>query len=91
MDRERISLLSLLTLSIVTVLAITFSIRFDWPDFVHDSYGLPLTWGINTLSTLEGPVDIWSVNILNLGLDLLLWLGLILASQIIILRVSSRP
>lgn len=90
MVRERVSLLSLLTLSIIAVLAITLGIRYNWPDYVHDKYGFPLTWGVHTLNTIHGPVDIWSVNLLNLGLDLLLWLGLIIVSQIIFPRALSR-
>jgi hypothetical protein len=42
-------------------------------------YGLPLTWGTNTLSIFVGPVDNWSVNILNLLVDLLFWQGIMTA------------
>ncbi len=59
----------------VTSLALIVGVTYNWPDYVHVDYGLPLTWGTNTLSTFAGPVDNWSVNILNLIVDLIFWLG----------------
>jgi hypothetical protein len=61
---------------IVTCLALLVGFTYNSPDNVHVDYGLPLTWGTNTLSTFVGPVDNWSVNILNLLIDLLFWLGI---------------
>ena len=58
-------------------LALLVGFTYDWPDYVHVDYGLPLTWGTNTLNTFAGPVDNWSVNILNLLADLLFWLGIL--------------
>jgi hypothetical protein len=56
-------------------LGLLVGFTYNWPDYVHVDYGLPLTWGTNTLSTFAGPVDNWIVNILNLFVDLIFWLG----------------
>jgi hypothetical protein len=48
---------------------------------VHVKYGFPLTWGIHTLSTIQGPVDVWNVNVSSLVVNLLIWLGLTVLFQ----------
>jgi hypothetical protein len=53
---------------------------YDWPDFVHVDYGMPLTWATNTLSTFAGPANLWNVNISNLLLDLIFWLSIMIAA-----------
>ncbi len=65
-------------LSALTIAALTWGTRYNWPDYVHVRYGLPLTWGVHTLGTIVGPVDTWSVNLTSLLLDLVLWLGLMI-------------
>lgn len=65
-------------LSALMIAALTWGTRFNWPDYVHVRYGLPLTWGVHTLVTIVGPVDTWSVNLTSLLLDLVLWLGLMI-------------
>jgi len=62
----------------ITIIAMTWGTSYNWPDFVHVKHGLPLTWGVHTLSTIVGPVDTWEVNLTALTLDLALWLALIL-------------
>jgi len=44
-----------------------------------------LNLGNKYLSTFVGPVDNWSVNILNLLVDLLFWLGIMAAVVIVLL------
>lgn len=65
-------------LSALTIAALTWGTRYNWPDYVHVRHGLPLTWGVHTLGTIVGPVDTWSVNLTSLLLDLVLWLGLMI-------------
>lgn len=65
-------------LSAITIAALTWGTRYNWPDYVHVRHGLPLTWGVHTLGTIVGPVDTWSVNLTSLLLDLVLWLGLMI-------------
>lgn len=60
--------------SILAIIGITYGKNFSVPDAVSKSYGFPLTWGIHQLVTIAGPVDIWSVNIANLVIDLASWL-----------------
>jgi hypothetical protein len=84
MDRRLAPISALVITAIITVLALTWGFRYDWPDYVHDSYGVPLTWGIHTLNTIQGPADIWRVDIMALFLDLALWMVIMVISQIIL-------
>lgn len=65
--------------SAATVLAVTLGITYNWPDYVHVNYGFPLVWGTHTLNTIHGPVDIWQVDVVALMVDLVLFLGTLLA------------
>jgi len=49
-----------------------------------------LVWATHTLSTIAGPADIWDVNILALCVDLLLWLGSMVAAVTLILHVFNK-
>jgi hypothetical protein len=62
--------------AVLTVLAVTWGTRFDWPDYVHINYGLPLVWSTQTLNTIVGPVDLWNVDVTALMMDLVFWLGI---------------
>ena len=64
----------------VTVLALLFGFNYNWPDFVHVDYGVPLTWATNTLSTIAGPANLWNVNISNLLVDLVFWIGIMVVA-----------
>lgn len=90
MDRRHLGTLSLVLMSVVCVLALTWGFAHNWPDNAHVRYGFPLTWGTHTLSTIQGPVDVWSVNVSSLVIDLLIWLGLTILSQIII-QLRTKP
>ena len=71
-------------LSAVAFLALTWGFHYNWPDYVHVDYGLPLTWAINTLSTIIGPPAApWFVDIVALQIDLLFWLALIIGSILV--------
>ncbi|GBC70910.1 hypothetical protein HRbin02_00683 [Candidatus Calditenuaceae archaeon HR02] len=59
--------------SFSSILSMTWGFRRDWPDLVHDAYGLPFTWAIHTLSTFTGPADFWSVDLTALMIDLAIW------------------
>lgn len=76
MRKKSLILIFLVVWVFVTCLALLVGFTYNWPDYVHVDYGLPLTWGANALSTFVGPVDNWSVNILNLLVDLIFWLGI---------------
>jgi len=72
--------------SAAMVVAMTWGILYNWPDYVHLRYGLPLTWGIHVVSTFSGPVDIWSVNVGFLAADLVLWLAVIFVVPLLFRR-----
>lgn len=79
MRKKFLILIFLAVWILVTCLALLSGFTYNWPDNVHVDYGFPLTWGTNTLSTFVGPVDNWIVNIFNLLVDLVFWLGIMTA------------
>jgi len=83
--RKWTSTLLVVFFSVMAFIGMTWGFRYDWPDAVHVDYGLPLKWGTHTLSTIIGPPEIpwWEVDMVALQLDLIFWLGLIVASAII--------
>jgi hypothetical protein len=70
----------------IAIIAVTWGTRYNWPDYVHVKHGLPLTWGIHTLSTIVGPADTWEINLVNMTLDLAIWLALILLLTVYLSR-----
>jgi hypothetical protein len=77
--------------SVFAIVAVTWGIRYNWPDYVHVKYGLPLTWGVYTLNTIVGPANDWSINLTNLSIDLAFWLGIVILLRFLMtLRRDSR-
>jgi len=64
--------------AVLTAVAVTWGTKFDWTDNVHIDYGFPLVWATQSLSTIIGPVDLWSVDISALLVNLIFWLGMML-------------
>lgn len=78
--------------SVISAVALTWGLNYNWPDNVHVDYGLPLAWATNTTSTIVGPVDLWSVNLVNLLVDLVFWLGIMVAVVAAsFLKLDSAP
>ena len=80
MRRTFVVLIFMIVWLAVTVLALLWGFTYNWPDFVHVDYGVPLTWATNTLSTIAGPANLWNVNISNLLVDLVFWLGIMIVA-----------
>ncbi len=78
--RRDFVLLFMVVWLVVTVLALLWGSTYNWPDNVHVNYGFPLTWATNTLSTFAGPANLWSVDVSNLLVDLVLWMGIMIVS-----------
>ena len=74
----------------VTIVALLWGFVFDWPDYFHINYGLPLVWATHTLSTIAGLVDRWRVNLFALLVDLIFWLGL-MAVAVTLLLYLFKP
>jgi hypothetical protein len=75
----------------LTILGLSWGMSYDWPDNVHIDYGLPLVWSTHTLVTFVGSVDMWRVDMNNLVIDLVFWLGLmILGSHIFDTTIKMR-
>lgn len=78
--RKLLFILAFMAIWIVVIaVGLLFGFNYNWPDYVHVDYGVPLNWATNTLSTIAGPSDLWSVNISNLLIDLAFWLAIMTA------------
>ena len=70
----------------IALLAMLWGSTYSVPDLVRVDYGLPLRWGTNTLDTLAGPVDKWSVEVMSLALDLVFWFTTLIMAQFLVSR-----
>lgn len=69
--------------SAAAIICLTWGFYYNWPDYVHVDYGVPLTWATHTISTISGPPAApWKVDVVALQMDLIFWLGLVAASAI---------
>ncbi len=59
---------------VVALAGITYGTNHNWPDYVHVSYGIPLTFAIHTLDTIAGPADSWTLELGSLVANLTFWL-----------------
>jgi len=73
---------------VVALFAMLWGWRYSVPDLLRLSYGLPLSWGVNTLETIAGPVDNWSVDLVSLAVDLVFWFVTLIAAQFLAFRRS---
>jgi hypothetical protein len=85
-----ITLLFLLLWSILTIFAVTWETRYDWPDNVHIDYGFPLVWSTQTLSTIIGAVNLWIVDITALITNIIFWLGIMLIITSVMLYLFNK-
>ena len=81
--------LFLVVWSIISILGVSWGNQVDWPDNVHIDYGFPIIWSTNTLSTISGPVNVWTVNIESLILNLAFWLGVMLAISLALIYLKK--
>ena len=77
----------------ITVVAMTYGTTYDWPDYVHVSYGFPVAFATHTLSTIGGPADKWVLSIGQLAEDLACWTltMVVLVLAMACLGRKSRP
>ncbi len=73
---------------VVALLAMVWGSPYSVPDLVRVSYGLPLNWGVNTVVTIAGPVDNWSINMMFLAVDFVFWFAVLLVVQYLLHRQS---
>ena len=85
-----IDLALIATFCIITIIAITWSNQIDWPDNVHVDYGFPFVWATQTLSTIAGAVNIWTVDIAALTMNLALWLGIMVISSAALMLIIKE-
>lgn len=90
MSRESLAIIFSILWTSILILALSAGIKIDWPDNVHVNYGFPFVWGINTLVTIYGPVNLWTVQPSLLVLDLVVWLGFMNLGIYLILKFKKR-
>lgn len=61
---------------VISVLGVLWENRYDSPDNVHIDYGFPFVWSTNTLSTIAGATNLWTVDISALIMNLIFWLSI---------------
>jgi len=88
MNILRLFLAQLITTAMVLA-GLLIAFHYDWPDYVHTDYGIPLLWATHTESAITGPVDIWRVNTTNLVANIAIWTILSLA-LVTLISVLSR-
>jgi hypothetical protein len=76
--------------TLIILSAVTWGTRFDWPDNVHVDYGFPLVWSTNTLSIISGAVNLWTVDITALMMNLGVWLGIMLIIEAVLLYFFNK-
>ena len=76
--------------ALIALAAIIFGRPVSFPDNVHTLYGFPLTWGVHQLITIVGPVDTWRVNLLNLSIDFVFWVGIVILIPILAERFVKK-
>jgi hypothetical protein len=92
MKNKTITTLALVAaFSIITIIAITWNNQIDWPDNVHVDYGFPFVWATQTLSTIVGAVNIWTVDVTLLTMNIALWLGMmVICSAVLMLLIKEN-
>ncbi|TDA38373.1 MAG: hypothetical protein DSO08_04245 [Candidatus Methanomethylicota archaeon] len=90
MSKENLAIIFSVFWAFVLILALSMGIKVDWPDYVHVNYGLPFVWGVNTLVTIHGPVNIWMVQPLMLSLDLMFWLATMILGIFLLLKYKYK-
>ena len=73
----------------LTITALSWGLTFNWPDYVHVNFGVPLVWAIHTLSTIAGPADEWVVDLSALIINLIFWLGSMIIIAFLILHFKK--
>jgi len=74
----------------LTILTVTWGAKYDWPDNVHTDYGFPFVWSTQTLSTIVESVNLWTVDVTALIIDLTIWLGIMLITASALLYFLSK-
>ena len=72
----------------LVLVAMLWGSTYSVPDLVRVDYGLPLRWGANTLDTIAGPVNRWSVDTMFLALDLIFWFATLIVVQFLVSKRS---
>ena len=88
--RSRIEVLAAIVCAAVAVVSMTYGTTYNWPDFVHVNYGIPLAFATHTLDTIAGPVDTWSLDVGSLAADLIFWLAGIMVILLTAVYLESR-
>jgi len=80
----------LLIWATITILALTWGTTINWPDNIHTNYGFPLTWSTQTTTSIIGSVNLWSVDITVLIINLVLWLTIMILTTPILMYLLNK-
>ena len=75
-------------IAIIALFAMLWGSTYSVPELVRVSYGLPLNWGVNTLETIAGPVDRWSVDLTSIAIDLVFWFATLIVAPYVVFRLG---
>ena len=81
---------SQVVVALIALIAIIYGRKVTFPDNIHTSHGFPMTWGVHQLVTIAGPVDTWRVNLVNLSIDFVLWVGIVILIPILVERLVKN-
>jgi hypothetical protein len=87
---EKRNIVIQLIIAAIMIFSLSYGFMYNWPDFQHLKYGIPLTWGTHQLSSIAGPVDLWRVNLVSLVVDLVFWIIIMVLSPWISSLVMQR-
>jgi hypothetical protein len=79
-----------IAVALIMIIAMGFGRSVNFPDNVHQLYGVPLVWSTHQLITIAGPVDTWAVNVTNMAVDLVIWVVLILITPRLVEILQKR-
>lgn len=74
----------------MSILGVTWGTKFHWPNNVHIDYGFPFVWSSQTLSTIVGAANLWTVDTTALMMNLVFWLGIMLIVTSILPYLFSK-
>lgn len=83
--------LILILLGVIGTVALVYGKIYPIPDSIEVRYGLPLVWGTNILSTISGPVDLWSVDPIRLTVDVAFWFIVLIVASAIVNYRRGKP
>jgi hypothetical protein len=81
----------LIILGIIGTYAMIFSSVYSIPNAVEVRYGVPLTWGTNIITSISGAIDLWTIDIIRLAVDVAFWFTVLIVASAILNYKRKKP